>query len=186
MVFRTLIFLAAVWIGCEAMVCFHGICDHLPKRIPDKCTGSVIKNGGICGCYDTCAKQEGEQCEAELIRGRPPLGKCDNGLVCKHQPHMFIGAGECVKVNASNNSVRSTEHTVCQQKRIQSMIVMIVYQGQWFPRCDPEGKFYPQQCNNIGECFCVDVQTGVIDESTRVQGTANCEVATPQPTNTSV
>ncbi|WAR01465.1 hypothetical protein MAR_008023 [Mya arenaria] len=133
--------LATVFALGESMVCFKGICDHIEKT-DLVCKGSVIKNGGFCGCNDVCSKQEGESCQAELIRGRIPLER---------------------------------EQTECQRQRIRSMIVMIVYRGQWFPKCDVEGLFMPEQCNNINECFCVDVQTGVIDESTRTVGSANCE-----------
>ncbi|XP_052802803.1 uncharacterized protein LOC128232999 [Mya arenaria] len=162
--------LATVFALGESMVCFKGICDHIEKT-DLVCKGSVIKNGGFCGCNDVCSKQEGESCQAELIRGRIPLGKCDTGLQCQHQEHMMIGVGKCVK--DGNKSKR--EQTECQRQRIRSMIVMIVYRGQWFPKCDVEGLFMPEQCNNINECFCVDVQTGVIDESTRTVGSANCE-----------
>ena len=40
----------------NAVVCFHGICDHIKKPDLQKCEGGVIKNGGFCGCYDVCAK----------------------------------------------------------------------------------------------------------------------------------
>ena len=40
--------------------------------------------------------------------------------------------------------------TLCQQKRIQSMISLVVYRGQWFPKCDTQGLFMPEQCDNTG------------------------------------
>ena len=42
--------------------------------------------------------------------------------------------------------------TLCQRKRIQSMIVTIFYKGQWFPKCDAQGLFMPEQCDNTGTC----------------------------------
>ncbi|XP_045173530.2 uncharacterized protein LOC123535064 [Mercenaria mercenaria] len=174
---KFLCFLVLACIGAEAMVCFKGICDKLPERGPLNCEGSVIKNGGFCRCFDVCAKQEGETCEAEFIRGRPQLGTCDKGLTCKAQEHMIIGAGKCVKSEDSNETVQKPERstrTLCEQRRISSMISMVVYRGQWFPKCDTQGLFVAEQCDNIGQCFCVDVHTGVVDETTKVLGSANC------------
>lgn len=56
MLVKILVFISFAYLSVEAMVCFHGICDKLPKRGPLGCKGSVIKNGGFCGCYDVCAK----------------------------------------------------------------------------------------------------------------------------------
>ncbi|XP_060605744.1 uncharacterized protein LOC132758205, partial [Ruditapes philippinarum] len=167
MFIKGLTLLVVACIGAEAMVCFHGICDRLPTREPlTGCKGSVIKNGGFCHCYDVCAKQEGETCQSRPIRGRPNLGTCDTGLVCDAQEHMIIGAGKCVKSEETNVTApkqdRSTR-TLCEQKRISAMISMIVYRGQWFPKCDAAGLFKAEQCDNINECFCVDVNTGVVD-----------------------
>merc|ERR1712179_366858 len=154
----TLLFVFAILAVGQSMVCFKGICDHLPKRIASPCKGSTIKNGGFCGCYDVCAKQEGEECQARIIRGRIPLGTCDKDLTCQPQPHMMIGVGKCAKA-IDNTSVtkRETNRTMCEQKRIVAMISMIVYPGQWFPKCDADGLFEPEQCDNQGMCFCVDV-----------------------------
>lgn len=52
----TLLSLAVVVGAANAIVCFRGICDTLPKHESPKCEGSLIKNGGYCGCYDVCAK----------------------------------------------------------------------------------------------------------------------------------
>ena len=48
--------LAASLVASNAIVCFHGICDDIKKPDPLQCAGTVIKNGGFCGCYDVCAK----------------------------------------------------------------------------------------------------------------------------------
>ena len=40
--------------------------------------------------------------------------------------------------------------TLCEQRRIAAMISMIVYKGQWFPKCDTQGLFMPEQCDNTG------------------------------------
>ena len=40
--------------------------------------------------------------------------------------------------------------TACEQKRRVSMLSMVVYRGQWFPKCDAEGMFEPEQCDNTG------------------------------------
>ncbi|KAH3890757.1 uncharacterized protein LOC127867309 [Dreissena polymorpha] len=161
----------------QSMVCFQGICDNIQKPV-EHCKGTTIKNGGFCGCYDVCAKQEGDECDAEAVRDRLPLGKCDVGLTCQAQSNMMFGSGKCVK--NTKQAARET-HTVCQQRRMQSMISMVVYRGQWFPKCDEEGLFMPEQCDNTGMCFCVDIHSGAVHQETKVQGSANCMPTTVAP-----
>jgi len=87
--------------------------------------------------------------------------------------------------NCEANAVQARDtQTLCQRRRIQSMIVQIVYPGQWFPKCDAEGLFQAEQCDNEGMCFCVDANSGEIDLTTKVKGSANCEANAVQARNT--
>mgnify|MGYP000152095413 CR=1 FL=1 len=45
---------------------------------------------------------------------------------------------------------RQETRTECEERRAQSMIIMVVYEGQWSPKCDSAGLFLPQQCDNTG------------------------------------
>lgn len=38
--------------------------------------------------------------------------------------------------------------TACQQQYRIRMISMVVWRGMWIPKCDAEGNFEPQQCDN--------------------------------------
>ena len=64
--------------------------------------------------------------------------------------------------------------TPCRRKSSHCAISMIAYRGQWYARCDVEGKFLPQQCDNTRHCFCVDTD-GKVMEGTKVLGDAQCE-----------
>ncbi|KAJ8298677.1 hypothetical protein KUTeg_022737 [Tegillarca granosa] len=68
-----------------------------------------------------------------------------------------------------------THHTTCEQQRMARLISMVVWQGMWIPKCDPiDGSFMPEQCDNMNQCFCVDKETGTVDESTKMLGHVDC------------
>ncbi|KAK6167416.1 hypothetical protein SNE40_021450 [Patella caerulea] len=168
--FQLFILLAVLGVT-QAIVCTPFLCAGA-KFDATQCKGSIIKNGGFCGCTDACAKVEGEDCQASvsMFHGSPPIGKCDDGLKCvaPNGGNPF-GRGQCIK-DVQNRSVKTT----CEQRRRTAMIIMVVYKGQWTPRCDVNGKFTPEQCDNTGSCFCVDVETGKITSNKRIQGQVQC------------
>jgi len=56
---RLIAILACACIGLcvvDAFVCYKGICDKFAKTKPPTCKGSVVKDGGVCGCYDVCSR----------------------------------------------------------------------------------------------------------------------------------
>lgn len=57
MIVITCLVLAALS-AAEAIVCTPDLCKSLASKEPLECKGSVIKNGGFCGCNDACAKVE--------------------------------------------------------------------------------------------------------------------------------
>ncbi|KAK7099527.1 uncharacterized protein [Littorina saxatilis] len=166
----------------SAIVCLPEMCDSVKQPLLD-CQGGVVKNGGFCGCTDVCAKIEGEDCQAEFMFGMIPSGQCDQGLHCVKQEHRAFGVGTCaqshpdVDLGVIHHGVKREAgkvQTRCEQMRLSSMIIMVVYKGQWFPKCDTEGNFLPMQCDNTQHCFCVDKLMGTVQEGTKVLGAANC------------
>ncbi|CAL1547104.1 unnamed protein product [Lymnaea stagnalis] len=161
----------------SAMVCLPGFCDHIEQPVLD-CKGGIIQHAGFCGFYNFCARIEGEACIAEMhIRGVPNTAICDEGLECA--PFLVDGTEQghrCVKKSEKPVAQRlvSPCETACQRQSLLCTISMVVYQGQWFAKCDQQGNFLPQQCDNTNHCFCVDPITGVVQQGTKVLGSANC------------
>ncbi|XP_064603922.1 uncharacterized protein LOC135469254 [Liolophura sinensis] len=154
----------------KAIVCTPMLCEGVEQE-PLNCAGSVIKGGGFCGCTDICAKQEGESCgHMDLTVS---FGKCEGGLSCVPQHNMMIGMGVCK--SASRRVIReAVNKKSCKTDRMHKLMMMIVYQGQWIPQCEADDSYSRQQCNNIGQCFCVDTQTGEVDKGTFREGKADC------------
>ncbi|OWF52373.1 uncharacterized protein LOC110447855 [Mizuhopecten yessoensis] len=148
----------------SALVCTPELCKGIDRDTPLHCAGSVIKNGGFCGCSDTCAKVEGEACQATNMFGMIPAGRCDDGLECVHlaAEHSRLGLGQCQKKQVSSRSLDVHAQTRCEQMRAVQQISFVIYQGQWMAKCDAMGNFEPQQCDNQNKCFCVDIKTGVL------------------------
>ncbi|KAL5014122.1 hypothetical protein ScPMuIL_008392 [Solemya velum] len=169
-----IVLLVAFVAVANAMVCLPNACDGV-ARVEMNCRGSVIKNGGFCGCTDLCAKIEGEQCTPPVFLGLSlSRASCDTGLECRRATTSTTGADQfsftCAPViNTSERAVL----TPCQQKRRMMQIILVIYKGMWTPRCDPEGAFLPEQCDNEGQCFCVD-QNGKTMDGTKVKGNAQC------------
>ncbi|VDI83982.1 Hypothetical predicted protein, partial [Mytilus galloprovincialis] len=179
-----LILICTIFSVGRALVCTPELCKNAVQE-PLNCKGSIIKNGGFCGCYDVCAKQEGEECQAHYSFGMIPAGKCDSGMVCTApieatgHPMMLLGRGQCVKTDQADLR-RAIPDTLsaCQQMRRVRMISMVVWQGWWMPKCDVNGDFMDQQCDNMKRCFCVDSKTGDVDKTTYTTlGAANCAVS---------
>ncbi|KAK3580812.1 hypothetical protein CHS0354_025157 [Potamilus streckersoni] len=183
-------FAAASFAVGNAIVCTTELCQLMGVQTEIHCKGSIIRGGGFCGCSDACAKVEGEICQhgPSFFRGMPPAGTCDTGLVCNRPDPGTDGAntlrldlGVCVRDETSTDKTAravSPARSLCQQMRIHTLISMVVYRGQWTPLCDADGLFMPMQCDNTNHCFCVDVHTGKVDESTKVLGEAVCITTT--------
>lgn len=148
----------------SAIVCTPLLCQGVDRDTPLNCPGSIIKNGGFCGCSDACAKVEGETCQATYMFGMIPAGRCDDGLECVHvtSEHVRLGLGQCQKkqVVVSNRSVQRHAQTRCEQMRASQQISFVIYEGQWMAKCDFMGNFESKQCDNQNKCFCVDAKSG--------------------------
>ncbi|XP_069133888.1 insulin-like growth factor-binding protein 2 [Argopecten irradians] len=146
----------------SAIVCTPELCQGVDKDAPLNCAGSVIKNGGFCGCTDACAKVEGEACQAIYMFGLLPAGRCDDGLECVHAntEHSRLGVGTCQKKQDSTRSLDGHAQTACEQKRAFQQISFVMFVGQWMAKCDANGNFQPKQCDNQQKCFCVDIHSG--------------------------
>lgn len=169
-----------------ATECYPGICDTID--IPEvHCKGGTYLKGGFCGCYDSCARVEGETCHSIMTYMTVTQGDCDLGLKCHLNEGTEPGSGICRQAPKDVDlgyrphhhhklSQRDTSHaqTRCEQMRLTSMISMVVYEGQWFAKCDAQGDFLPMQCDNTQHCFCVDTKTGVMVEGSKVLGIADC------------
>ncbi|XP_041366769.1 uncharacterized protein LOC121381512 isoform X1 [Gigantopelta aegis] len=163
------ILFAAILVVGDTIVCLPELCASLKSNKPLVCKGSVIKNGGYCGCTDACAKVEGEGCQESFFRGVIPLGKCDTGLECVKQKHVAFGRGVCAKKERKRAAL-----TRCELMKRQNMMIMVVWSGQWVgPNCDANGNFLPEQCDRSGHCFCV-TQNGDVIKNTKVLGHAKC------------
>ncbi|XP_059174163.1 uncharacterized protein LOC131954470, partial [Physella acuta] len=134
----------------NAIVCLPTFCENAVQPVLD-CKGGIIEHAGFCGCYNICAKIEGESCVLNMpFRGVPNTEICDQGLECVPDVTDGVSFGhKCVK-KTDNVSQRALSHcvTACQRKSLMCTISMIVYQGQWFAKCDQEGNFLPEQCDN--------------------------------------
>ncbi|XP_046551921.1 nidogen-2-like [Haliotis rubra] len=153
--------LVVFWGAANAIICIPGLCAYV-KQVPLKCTGSIVKGGGFCGCVDICAKAEGEVCQARYENGIIPVGSCDTGLFCKEEHIGVYGAGTCVK-----DTLKRSAMTKCERMAYVQMMTMRNWPSKWTPACDADGNFTPLQCNFSGFCFCVnsttgDIQTGMI------------------------
>lgn len=175
--------------GCfaasKALVCTPELCGMI-KAAPLQCKGSIIKGGGFCGCTDACAKQVGESCDLPSgphFFGMLPSGPCDDGLECispvtENHSVMRLGKGVCSKPRQTRKT-RSQSYTPCQIMYRQRSISMVVWQGWWLPKCDAEGNFEGEQCDNTGHCFCVTSHNGEVIQSSKVLGSADCSSHSP-------
>ncbi|XP_033752478.1 nidogen-2-like [Pecten maximus] len=146
----------------SAIVCTPELCQGVDRDTPLNCAGSVIKNGGFCGCSDICAKVEGEACQSTYMFGMIPAGRCDDGLECVHDTseHSRLGVGSCQMKQDSARSLDGHAQTACEQMRAVQQISFVIYTGQWMAKCDVMGNFQPKQCDNQNKCFCVDIKSG--------------------------
>merc|ERR1711874_118680 len=173
----------------SAIVCTPDICQGVTQTALN-CKGGVIKNGGFCGCTDICARVENEPCYANVFMGVPNTARCDQGLVCApislegfvqgHQcvtqenfNQMVMAGNSGAKLEVSRKAVPRCD-TACRRKTLQCTFSMVVYEGQWFAKCDPLGNSLPQQCDNTHHCFCVHPLTGEVREGSKVLGAAQC------------
>lgn len=168
-----------------SIVCPPNACDDV-QQLPLNCLGGILEKSTWCGCTDTCAKVEGESCSLSIFLGMPNLERCDKGLVCqqvKTEGAISI-AGVCVKESdaqdtplntiSKRNALATPCDTACRKKSQNCNFSFVIYKGQWFAKCDSEGNFLAEQCDNTNHCFCVDKTTGTVQESTKVLGSANC------------
>ncbi|XP_060084426.1 insulin-like growth factor-binding protein 2 [Ylistrum balloti] len=146
----------------SAIVCTPELCKGVDRETPLNCAGSIIRNGGFCGCSDVCAKVEGEACQATYMFGIIPAGRCDDGLECVHDTteHSRLGVGSCQRKQDSVRSFEGHAQTTCEQMRAVQQISFVIYSGQWMAKCDAMGNFEPEQCDNENKCFCVDQKSG--------------------------
>ncbi|XP_061169694.1 nidogen-2-like [Saccostrea echinata] len=169
----------------EAIVCTPQLCENI-KIAPLQCKGSIIKGGGFCGCTDACAKQEGESCDLPSrphLFGMIPSAPCDDGLECtspisENHSIMRLGKGVC-STSRKSRKTRSQTYTPCQQMYMQRSISMVIWNGWYLPKCDGEGNFEAEQCDNTGHCFCVTPHKGQTIENTKVLGSADCSAHAP-------
>lgn len=54
-------------------------------------------------------------------------------------------------ISFSARKTRSQSYTPCQIMYRQRSISMVVWQGWWLPKCDAEGNFEGEQCDNTGK-----------------------------------
>lgn len=54
-------------------------------------------------------------------------------------------------ISFSARKTRSQNYTPCQIMYRQRSISMVVWQGWWLPKCDAEGNFEAEQCDNTGK-----------------------------------
>merc|ERR1711973_466949 len=87
-----------------------------------------------------------------MMFGGVPMAGCDEGLTCQASKRAF-GLGTCVKHQTKREGHQRTK---CEQMKIENQISMVVWQGQWFAKCDAAGNFLPMQCDNTKHCFCVN------------------------------
>ncbi|XP_060084432.1 uncharacterized protein LOC132563697 [Ylistrum balloti] len=162
--------------AATALSCGPETCAVVGPSLPLHCKGTIIKNGGFCGCYDVCAKQAGESCQAQPgLDGVSRYGTCEPGLICvPHGEMVSLGYGRChIPREPRWLTSMMTHNTPCEQMRRARLLSMVVWQGQWTPVCDALGNFVVHQCDNIGQCFCVDTQSGKLLTS-KTLGAVDC------------
>jgi len=163
------IILACVAVSvASAIVCTPDMCNGVKQEVLN-CKGSVIKNGGFCGCTDVCARVENEPCKDNIVLlGVPNDATCDQGLVCA--PLMLEGYDQghrCQSVDKLQAKVDGDDlmvsrrqasrcQTACQKKSQMCTFSFVIYEGQWFADCDSNGAFKAKQCDNTQKCWCVN------------------------------
>lgn len=153
----------AIIAATSALDCGPETCAVVGLSLPLQCKGSIIKNGGFCGCYDVCAKQAGESCQARPgLDGRSSYGTCEPGLICvPHGEMVSLGYGRChIPRTPRFLDTFHNPSTPCEEQRRARLLSMVVWVGQWTPVCDHQGNFVPHQCDNNNSCFCVDTHSG--------------------------
>lgn len=130
---------------------------------------------------DMCGKlKEGQSCLNDMF--------CEEGLTC-HPVFFNLGMGKCYPprttlhvaakrdVMTTVSTPRTTTHpprTLCEKTRAVRLLWNVTWKGMWIPKCDENGQFMEMQCDNIGQCFCVDPDSGKVDELTKRKGPVMC------------
>ncbi|XP_052813858.1 uncharacterized protein LOC128240908 [Mya arenaria] len=142
-----LICLAVLACGAYAIVCPPNICDTMDCAAMDSCNGLVKKNGGFCGCCDSCITQlvEGDACSTFLLLGVPSTESCGDGLYCDqhtHRCHPIVkrDLGPCAQRLAEVNA---------QLDASQHMLL-----GLEKPHCDTNGNYLGMQFSG-SQAYCV-------------------------------
>jgi hypothetical protein len=57
-----------------------------------------------------------------------------------------------IRISLVVRKTRSQTYTPCQQMYAQRSISMVIWQGWFLPKCDADGMFEAEQCDNTGIC----------------------------------
>ncbi|GFY16377.1 hypothetical protein TNCV_2350211 [Trichonephila clavipes] len=83
--FKIIIFLCLAIVVTEAIVCPPHECENVScKSVSCGPHQKLKKNGGFCGCCDSCVTQleKGDNCGQTFLRGSPPTVECKKDLKC--------------------------------------------------------------------------------------------------------
>ncbi|KAL8579825.1 hypothetical protein ACOMHN_048102 [Nucella lapillus] len=145
-----------VAVACaNAFVCLPDACNGVQcaAMTAENCLGgTIMKNGGYCGCCDVCVHPlaEGDKCYSSLLLGVPSQVQCGEGLVC--DPHTIT----CQKARGVNRRQRQTcaeRVTAIEAAKSNGMPLL----GQFIPTCETDGSYFARQCHG-SVCYCVDPQ----------------------------
>ena len=158
-------------------------CADDGSYLAKQCWGST----GTCFCVDTltgeknnmslttCSPVTTVQTCAEKVadlKDKPALigafvPKCaDDGSYLAKQCWGSTGTCFCVDTLTGEKNgmtgdacdVAAPKPLTCTEK--MNMVSTIYIPGAVYPKCTADGSYEPKQCNNLGECFCVDTLTG--------------------------
>ncbi|XP_076455753.1 uncharacterized protein LOC143290288 [Babylonia areolata] len=142
--------LVSLAVACaSAMVCLPHSCDTVECQevTAENCVeGTIVKNGGWCGCCDRCQRQlkEGDNCFMNMILlGLPADVQCGPGLVC--DSHTFT----CKNLH---DAVRASHVRTCAE-HLQEVQHQPHLLGRFTPACEDDGSYSARQCHG-SQCYC--------------------------------
>jgi len=172
------VLIALTLTAAQAFVCPPDFCSRVrcAAVTAESCVGgSIVRNGGTCGCCDTCVQQlgEGESCVSSVLLGVAPSATCATGLTC--DPTTLT----CQRPKDFVVSRRQTQ--TCAELLAQSNSQHLL--GRFTPRCEADGSYSAVQCHG-SVCYCADQTTGdkILDYQASIgqSSTMDCRCARDQ------
>ncbi|KAK7092289.1 uncharacterized protein [Littorina saxatilis] len=157
-----LVIVSLAFACANAIVCTKDVCQlvRCAAVTAENCVGgSIVANGGFCGCCDSCVQSlgAGDQCFSSLLLGVPSTAKCASGLYCDPT------TSTCKKI--PNLQTLGKRAAVTCAERVNQMQLAstngLPLLGQFIPQCETDGSYSARQCKG-SVCYCVDASGSTI------------------------